>query len=124
MSVAPSPTDRLTLGVEEEFHLVDLHTRQLTPRGRRGVERPPSRPVPTQPELQQTVVETNSEVFDTLSGLRKNLLQLRSELIGVANRLGIGVAAAGTMPPVHVRGVDHGKSALPSHAFRLSTTGA
>ncbi len=49
-------------------------------------------------ELQQSVVETNSDVFDTLAGLHENLVALRTELVTVGSRLGIGVAAAGTMP--------------------------
>jgi carboxylate-amine ligase len=95
---APKPPDRLTLGVEEEFHLVDLRTRQLTPRASEVLSGLSDSTRTYAAELQQTVVETNSEVFDTLKGLRKNLLELRSELIGVASGLGIGVAAAGTMP--------------------------
>ncbi len=93
-----STPPRLTLGVEEEFHLVDLRTRQLTPRASEVLSGLSESTRTYAAELQQTVVETNSEVFDTLAGLRNNLLELRSELIRVANALGIGVAAAGTMP--------------------------
>ncbi|MEI9947888.1 MAG: carboxylate--amine ligase/circularly permuted type 2 ATP-grasp protein [Pseudomonadota bacterium] len=89
---------RLTLGVEEEFHLVDLRTRQLTARAGEVLSGLSESTRTYAAELQQTVVETNSEVFDTLAGLRKNLLELRAELIGVAHGLGIGVASAGTMP--------------------------
>ena len=89
---------RLTLGVEEEFHLVDLRTRQLTPRASEVLSGLSESTRTYAAELQQTVVETNSEVSDTLGGLRKNLVDLRGELVTVAGRLGIGVAAAGTMP--------------------------
>ena len=95
---SPTPKPRLTLGVEEEFHLVDLRTRQLTPRAGEILSAlaPSNRTYAA--ELQQTVVETNSEVFDTLAGLRENLVALRAELASVARGLGVGIAAAGTMP--------------------------
>ncbi|MET0795692.1 MAG: glutamate--cysteine ligase, partial [Polyangiaceae bacterium] len=89
---------RLTLGVEEEFHLVDLRTRQLTPRASEVLRGLSESKRTYAAELQQTVVETNSEVCDTLGALRSNLIELRRELVRVANALGIGVAAAGTMP--------------------------
>jgi carboxylate-amine ligase len=43
-------------------------------------------------------VETNSEVVDTLDGLRRSLVSLREELARACAPLGIGVASAGTMP--------------------------
>ena len=49
-------------------------------------------------ELQQTTVETNTQVVQTLDDLRRSLVALRAELIRVCEPLGIGVAAAGTMP--------------------------
>lgn len=55
------------MGVEEEFHLVDVKTRRLTPRG----------PELLQPlsddftaELQRCVVERTSGVAETLNGRR------------------------------------------------------
>jgi carboxylate-amine ligase len=87
-----------TLGVEEEFHLVDLRTRQLTPRASEVLSGLSESTRTYAAELQQTVVETNSEVCKTLGDLRKNLVELRAELTRVAGALGIGVAAAGTMP--------------------------
>jgi glutamate---cysteine ligase / carboxylate-amine ligase len=111
---------RLTLGVEEEFHLVDLETRRLTPRAqdvlsRLSGEGPASARARVgssatdavgavassggyAPELQQSVVETNSAVTTSLDELRHHLGSLRRELSGAAESLGVGVAAAGTMP--------------------------
>jgi carboxylate-amine ligase len=88
----------LTLGVEEEFHLVDLRTRQLTPRAHELLSRLDGSAYVYTSELQQTVVETNSAVTDSLSSLRENLLRTRGELIRSAEALGIGIASAGTMP--------------------------
>ena len=58
------PTERL--GVEEEFHVVDLATRELVARGPELLER--LSPQFTA-ELQKSVVESNSSVFDTLDEL-------------------------------------------------------
>jgi glutamate---cysteine ligase / carboxylate-amine ligase len=88
----------LSLGVEEEFHLVDLQTSHLTPRGDEVLSGLASSRRTYVAELQKTVVEANSEVHDTLSALRADLVASRAELVAVAQTLGIGVAAAGTMP--------------------------
>ena len=90
--------NRLTLGVEEEFHLVDLTTRCLTPRASEVLEGLSASARTYAAELQQTVVETNSDVVVTLEALRDNLVDLRSELCAAARRRGIGVASAGMMP--------------------------
>src|SRR5258708_6948816 len=90
--------DSLTLGVEEEFHLVDLRSRRLTPRASEVLEALAGSPRTYAAELQQTTVETNTDVAHTLDDLRRNLVDLRFELTGAAEALGIGVAAAGTMP--------------------------
>jgi len=94
--------NQLTLGVEEEFHLVDLASRRLTPRALDVLTR--LDPKQTRPcgafaaELQQSVVETNTAVTSSLDELRRHLLSLREELASTAESIGVGVAAAGTMP--------------------------
>jgi carboxylate-amine ligase len=90
--------ERLTLGVEEEFHLVDLKTRRLTPRAGEVLAALAGSQRTYVAELQQTTVETNTDVVETLDDLRRSLIALRSELSTAAQALAIGVAAAGTMP--------------------------
>jgi len=84
--------------VEEEFHLVDLRTRCLAPRAPELLERLPS--ASYAPELQQSVVESNSSVFADLSALRDNLLSLRRVLATEAEALGLAIVCAGTVPLV------------------------
>ena len=60
----------LTMGVEEEFHLVDLKTRRLTARAPELLAELSDSYVA---ELQRCVVEMNSGVVDTLDGLRADL---------------------------------------------------
>ena len=86
-----------SIGVEEEFHLVDLTTRRLAPRasellGRLGGEGP------YVAELQNCVVETNTSVLLRLIDLREELLRRRAVLVDAARSLGLGVVAAGTVP--------------------------
>ncbi|MBV9351943.1 MAG: carboxylate--amine ligase/circularly permuted type 2 ATP-grasp protein, partial [Mycobacterium sp.] len=84
-----------TLGVEEEFHLVDLKTRRLTARAPELLRELSD---DFAAELQTCVVEMTSGVVETLEGLREDLLRHRRVLVATATELGIGVVAAGTMP--------------------------
>ena len=88
--------------MEEEFHVVDLQTRRSAPRSTRcsaqldGDE--------FAPELQRSLVETNTPVCATLDELREHLKRLRGRLDAVAAPLGLGVVAAGTVPLVDQSG--------------------
>jgi carboxylate-amine ligase len=84
-----------TLGVEEEFHLVDLRTRRLTGRAPELLPHLSSSYVA---EMQRCVVEINSNVVSTLDDLRRDLLARRRTLIGAAGSAGIGIVAAGSVP--------------------------
>jgi carboxylate-amine ligase len=97
-SCAPTIDPRLTLGVEEEFHLVDSSTRRLTARAAEVLRDLASSTATYTAELQQSVVETNTQVTPSLAELRQDLVSLRTELVRAAEPLGVGVAAAGTMP--------------------------
>ena len=84
-----------TLGVEEEFHVVDLKTRRLTARAPELLDELSDTYVA---ELQACVVEMNSGVVDTLDGLRADLQGHRHVLVAAAAKLGMGVVAAGAVP--------------------------
>lgn len=84
-----------TMGVEEEFHLVDLKTRRLTARAPELLAELSDTFVA---ELQRCVVEMNSGVVNTLVGLRADLQKHRGILVDAAAKLGIGVVAAGAVP--------------------------
>ena len=84
-----------TLGVEEEFHVVDLKTRRLTARAPELLDVLSNSYVA---ELQRCVVEMNSGVVHTLDGLRADLQSHRRVLVDAAARLGMGVVAAGAVP--------------------------
>ena len=86
----------LTLGAEEELHLVDLQTWQLAARAPQLLSRLPAENYSA--ELQRTTVETNTAVCSSLEDLRADLVRLRAGLVDVAGGEGLGVAAVGTPP--------------------------
>ena len=85
-----------TMGVEEEFHLVDLKTRRLTARAPELLGKLSDTYVA---ELQRCVVEMNSGVVDTLADLRADLQEHRRVLVETAAKLGIGVVRRGQARP-------------------------
>ena len=76
-----------TLGVEEEFHVVDRKTRRLTARAPELLDGLSDSYVA---ELQCCVVEMNSGVVDSLDGLRADLQTHRRILVDATARLGMG----------------------------------
>ncbi|RCG30740.1 YbdK family carboxylate-amine ligase [Sphaerisporangium album] len=90
--------ESVAVGVEEEFHVVDLETRHLVPRAGNLLQRLPDRRF-TQ-ELQRSVVESNSRPYVRLEDLGQDLTALRRTVIEAADGLGLGIVAAGTVPLV------------------------
>jgi len=86
----------LTLGVEEELHLIDLATFRLAGRAPALLAQLPREHFSF--ELQRTTVETNTAVCHTLTELRADITRRRQQLISVAADEGIGIAAVGTVP--------------------------
>ncbi|HLI55593.1 MAG TPA: glutamate--cysteine ligase, partial [Actinomycetota bacterium] len=85
-----------TIGVEEELHLVDAETSRLAPRAPQVLGALPDEGFSA--ELQRSTVETNSDVCHTLDDLRRTVLDRRRQVIGAAEKLGLGVFASGTAP--------------------------
>ncbi|RZK86118.1 MAG: YbdK family carboxylate-amine ligase, partial [Rhodococcus sp. (in: high G+C Gram-positive bacteria)] len=111
-------SDPRKVGVEEEFHLIDRKTRRLTTRAPELLARLPDGVFVD--ELQQCVVEVNSGVYADLDGLRNDLERHRRVLIDAAEGLGIGVAAAGSMPlslpaEMHVTGTQRYRRMLADY---------
>ena len=86
----------LTLGAEEELHLIDLESWKLTARAPQLLSRLPTANYSA--EIQRTTVETNTDVVDSLAGLRAELTRLRQGLVDVATEDGSGSPPAGTAP--------------------------
>ena len=91
--------DGFTLGVEEEFSIVDATTGQLRPDARRllpGARRAVGDEV--QPELNLSQIETGTKVCTTLADVRSELVRLRRALVGAAETAGCRVLPTGTHP--------------------------
>ncbi|WIM95086.1 carboxylate--amine ligase/circularly permuted type 2 ATP-grasp protein [Actinoplanes oblitus] len=98
LAPASPDTETLTLGAEEELHVVDLTTRELVPRAPEVLDR--LDPEHFSAELHRSVVETNTPVSTTLDGLREGITERRRTALAVAGSLGLGLVAAGTVPLV------------------------
>src|SRR6266536_79368 len=84
-----------TLGVEEEFHLLQPATGDLVPAARRVLRRDST---DAGPELQRSIVETATGVHAGLEDLRRDLLDRRRELAEATADIGLAVASVGTVP--------------------------
>ena len=87
-------TAELTLGAEEELHLIDLESWHLSARAPQVLSRLPKQNYSA--EIQRTTVETNTDVVESLDDLRHELIRLRRGLSDVAAAEGLGAAAVGT----------------------------
>ncbi|GGV63631.1 putative glutamate--cysteine ligase 2-2 [Streptomyces griseoloalbus] len=84
------------IGAEEEFHVVDVQSGRLVPCAGPLLERLGGSRFTR--ELQQSVVEHNSQVHDTLDALHADLSEARRRLDSAAAPLGLAPVAAGTVP--------------------------
>ena len=91
-----------TLGVEEEYMVVNPETRELSSHDQKIVEMA-SRILDDQvkAEMHQAVVEVGTTVCNNVEDARKDLLNLRKTVSDVATELGLRIGAAGTHPFSH-----------------------
>jgi carboxylate-amine ligase len=91
----------VVLGVEEEFHLVDLETRCAVPRVPELLDELAALDADAfAAELKPSIIETNSDPTASLRDLRTDLLRLRSTLSSMAQERGLGIVGAGSVPLV------------------------
>jgi carboxylate-amine ligase len=88
-----------TLGVEEEFQIIDPETRELRSHVQEmleeGVRVLKER---VKPEMHQSVMEIGTGICKDAGEVRRDVLELRCEIIRLAEKSGMRVAAAGTHP--------------------------
>ncbi|MFI0796204.1 glutamate--cysteine ligase [Micromonospora rubida] len=98
-NVAPGGTDLLTVGVEEEFLLVDPHTGTAVPAVDLVMEQVPAElRGQVEREFQTSQIEIGSPPGLELSSIRHSLGVLRRALSEAAERAGVRVLAIGTGP--------------------------
>ena len=88
----------LTLGIEEEYQIVDPTTRELRSYITEILEEDHVKLGEVKPELHQSMIEVGSRVCQTPAELRAELVRLRGLVMGLAARKGLRVVAAGTHP--------------------------
>ncbi|MEY2481395.1 MAG: glutamate---cysteine ligase / carboxylate-amine ligase [Verrucomicrobiota bacterium] len=93
-----------TLGIEEEFAIVDPGTRELRSHIQEILEGGKVLlKEQIKPEMHQSVVELGTEICQSVVDARSHVLELRSKLAELAGRAGLKIASAGTHPFSHWR---------------------
>jgi len=93
-----------TLGIEEEFQIIDPETRELRSHIQQLLEG--SRIILKErikSEMHQSMVELGTEVCRDTAAARKQVLELRRDLAMIAAGAGLTIASAGTHPFSHWR---------------------
>jgi glutamate---cysteine ligase / carboxylate-amine ligase len=95
----PLMNHRFTIGVEEEFQIVDpesgelrSHVSQLMAATSSGLGDQ------VKPELHESIVEIGTKICSNVAELEAEMRRVRGELVRAAERTGLHVAAAGTHP--------------------------
>ena len=88
----------LTLGIEEEYQIIDPETRELRSYITEILAGDHMLLGEVKPELHQSMVEIGSKVCRSPSELRSELVRLRGLVMDLAARNGLVIAAAGTHP--------------------------
>ena len=91
-----------TLGVEEEFQIIDPETRELKSHIQQILD--DGKLILAEnvkPEMHQSVVEMGTDVCKDIHEARAQVTKLRRDLAGLAKRNGLRIAASGTHPFSH-----------------------
>src|SRR5437879_13663202 len=91
-----------TLGIEEEFAIVDPTTRALRSHIHEILEDGKvTLKEQIKPEMHQSVVELGTEICQSIVDAREHVIGLRTKLAAIAGRLGLKIASVGTHPCSH-----------------------
>jgi carboxylate-amine ligase len=88
----------LTLGIEEEYQIIDPETRELKSYITEILKGDSLILEEVKPELHQSMVEIGTKVCRTPAEVRAELVRLRGTVMTLAARNGLKIAAAGTHP--------------------------
>jgi carboxylate-amine ligase len=102
MRTASSQFEQFTLGIEEEFQIVDPHTRQLRSHVSEILEEGKMLlGEKVKPEMIQSMVEVGTGVCKDIQEARADIIKLRSVLATLVRKKGLVIVAAGTHPTSH-----------------------
>jgi carboxylate-amine ligase len=97
-------THTFTLGIEEEFAIVDPETRELRSHIQEILEGGKvTLKEQIKPEMHQSVVELGTEICRDIVDARRHVSELRRNLAALAGRSGLKIASVGTHPFSHWR---------------------
>ncbi|MBP9503274.1 MAG: carboxylate-amine ligase [Candidatus Promineofilum sp.] len=90
----------LTLGIEEEYQIIDPETRNLRTYISELLTQDQARPqkLDLKPELMQSQVEVGSRICQDIKEARGEISRLRREVLEMADQNGLKIAAASTHP--------------------------
>ncbi len=93
---------QFTLGIEEEFQIVDPHTRELRSHVSEILaEGKTLLGEQVKPEMIQSMIEVGTGICDDIQSARADITNLRSILSGLVRKQGLEIVAAGTHPFSH-----------------------
>ena len=93
-----------TLGIEEEFAIIDPETRELRSHIQEILEGGKvTLKEQIKPEMHQSVVELGTEICQSIGHARTHVVELRSKLADLASQSGLKIASVGTHPFSHWR---------------------
>ncbi len=88
-----------TLGVEEEFQIVDPETRELRSHVQQLLEEGKlTLKERVKPEMHQSVIEIGTGICKDIAEVRQDVGEMRTEIIRLAHKQGMNVASAGSHP--------------------------
>jgi carboxylate-amine ligase len=91
-----------TLGIEEEFQIIDPETRELRSHIQQILaDGKVLLREHVKPEFHQSIVELGTEICHDIGAARRQVVKLRSELASIAEMAGLKIASAGTHPFSH-----------------------
>ncbi|MFL6536720.1 MAG: carboxylate-amine ligase [Chthoniobacterales bacterium] len=95
----PATNHTFTLGIEEEFAIVDPETRELRSHIQEILEGGKVLlKEQIKPEMHQSVVELGTEICTSIDNAREHVIELRSKLASLANKANLRIASVGTHP--------------------------
>lgn len=95
----PTAAPSLTFGIEEEFHLVDIATRDLAVAPKALMRELEDRIGPqVSPEFLRSQIEIATKPFDNFKDAKTELGRLRKSVVEVSRRHGLAPIASGTHP--------------------------
>jgi carboxylate-amine ligase len=90
---------KFTLGIEEEYQVIDLVTRELTSHDQKIVTNAEKfLNDQVKAEMHQAVVEVGTNICEDIQDARKQVTHLRKSISNIAGDLGYKIGAAGTHP--------------------------